>query len=72
MELDLDMKQMTECMNEQRYLDKINSSSRDAESLGLTGTPAFFIIDKNNNVVKISGAQPIDVFQKVFDEIINE
>jgi len=71
-ELDLDMKQMTECMNENRYIEKINSSSYDAESLGLTGTPAFFIIDKNNNVVKISGAQPFDVFQKIFDQINNE
>ena len=59
---------MTECMNENRYIEKINSSSYDAESLGLTGTPAFFIIDKNNNVVKISGAQPFDVFQKIFEQ----
>jgi len=72
MELDLDMKQMTECMNENRYIEKINSSNYDAESLRLTGTPAFFIIDKDNNVVKISGAQPIDVFQKIFDQINDE
>ena len=71
-ELNLDMKRMTECMNENRYIEKINSSSYDAESLGLTGTPAFFIIDKNNNVVKISGAQPFDVFQKIFDQIDDE
>lgn len=69
MELELDMKQMTECLNEQRYIGKINSSNNDAETLGLTGTPAFFVIDKNNNVVKISGAQPIDVFEKIFEQI---
>jgi len=72
MELDLNMKQMTECLNEKRYMEKINSSNNDAETLGLTGTPAFFVVDKNNNVIKISGAQPIDVFEKVFDQIIDQ
>jgi len=69
-ELNLDMEQMTKCMNEKKYISKIESSNSDAESLGLTGTPAFFVIDQNNNAVKISGAQPIDVFEKIFNEII--
>jgi len=68
-ELNLDMEQMTKCMNEKKYISKIESSNSDAESLGLTGTPAFFIIDQNNNAVKISGAQPINVFEKIFNEI---
>ena len=71
-ELDLDMKEMTECIEEKRHIAKINASNRDAENLGLTGTPAFFVIDQDNNVIKISGAQPFDVFQRVFNEINNE
>ena len=73
MELKLDMKEMTKCVNDKKYVEKINSSKRDGVNLGITGTPAFFIIDNNNNkVIKISGAQPIDVFESVFDQIINK
>ena len=71
MQLDLDMEQMSECMNEKRYMRIIDASNTDAENLGLTGTPAFFVIN-DNSVVKIVGAQPIDVFENIFNQINTE
>ena len=66
-DLDLDIDQFTECMQEKRHQSKITASNQDASTLGLTGTPAFFVIGKDNQISKIQGAQPYEVFQRIFD-----
>ncbi len=66
-EIDVDMDNWTECMNEKKYSKIIMDSNNDARALELTGTPAFFIIDENRKVTKLFGAQPFEVFQKIFD-----
>jgi protein-disulfide isomerase len=65
--LNLDMEKFSECMENQNHQSKIIFSGQDAQTLGLTGTPAFFVIGVDNQVTKISGAQPYEVFQKIFD-----
>ena len=54
-------------MNSEKYKDKIQSSAEDAKTLGLTGTPAFFIIGENHKIIKVPGAQPYEVFAKILD-----
>lgn len=65
--LGLDMDAFSECMASEKYTQKIQSSTDDAQTLGLSGTPGFFIIGPNNNVVRIPGAQPFDVFVNVLE-----
>ena len=49
----------------------INQSGVDAQTLGITGTPAFFILDRENGqVLTIIGAQPYEVFEKVFNSML--
>lgn len=73
-DLGLDMDKFTECMSSEKYKQKIQSSSEDAKTLGLTGTPAFFVIGPNNKIVKVPGAQPYDVFVDILesDELKSE
>lgn len=73
-ELGLDTDKFTECMSSEKYKQKIQSSSEDAKTLGLTGTPAFFVIGPNNKIVKVPGAQPYDVFVDILesDELKSE
>ncbi|MBM3904556.1 MAG: protein-disulfide isomerase [Thaumarchaeota archaeon] len=66
-QLELDEAKFTECMNSEKYIAKIQTSSEDAKTLGLTGTPAFFVIGPNSKIVKIPGAQPYDVFANILD-----
>ena len=66
-QLGLDENKFTECMSSEKYKTKIQSSGEDAKSLGLTGTPAFFIIGENNKIIKVPGAQPYEVFVKILD-----
>lgn len=66
-EIELDIDEWSECMLDGRYEQKISSSSKDARDLGITGTPAFFVIGPDSNITKISGAQPYERFAQIFD-----
>jgi protein-disulfide isomerase len=65
--LGLDTTAFTECMSSEKYKATIQASSDDAKTLGLTGTPGFFVIGPNNKIVRVPGAQPYDVFVKVLE-----
>lgn len=66
-ELGLDTDEFSKCMTDSKYAQNIVNSNQDAKDLGLTGTPAFFIIGPDNKVTKIGGAQPYDVFERIFN-----
>ena len=68
--LGLDMDQFSECMSKSEWKELVDSSHADGRTLGVDATPTFFIIDQNNKVLKITGAQPYDVFQEVFDSLL--
>jgi protein-disulfide isomerase len=66
-EIGLDMNAWTECMMQQKHSQIILSSNEDARALELTGTPAFFVINSEDQVSKLFGAQPFEAFKKTFD-----
>ena len=69
----IDIQKFSECMNSNRYSDIINQSNNDANILGITGTPAFFIVDNTNDRVDaLQGAQPYEIFEKVIDSILEK
>ena len=53
-------------MTDARYISMVKGSVSDAHTLGLTGTPDFFIIGPDNSVTKIVGAQPYAAFDEIF------
>ena len=55
-------------MNEGKYQQRVSASSNDARNLGITGTPAFFVIGPDNQITRIPGAQPYEVFSELFEE----
>jgi len=63
----LDTNDFTKCMIDSKHSSTIIKSNQDAKDLGLTGTPTFFIIGTDNKVTKLVGAQPYDVFEKIFN-----
>jgi protein-disulfide isomerase len=66
-EIELDIDQWSDCMIDEKYSLIISNSSKDARELGITGTPAFFVIGPDNKITKISGAQPYESFEKIFN-----
>ena len=70
-QIELNMEEFIECNIDKRYEQKISKSSNDARTLGVTGTPAFYVISANSQQVEfISGAQPYEVFEKIFNSML--
>ena len=63
----LDMNEFSKCMSDGKWIELINASGQDARILGITGTPSFFLIVPENEIVKIHGAQPYSTFKQTFD-----
>jgi len=61
------MDNWSECMIKGTHSQIILNSNNDARALELTGTPAFFVINSDGKVTKLFGAQPFEVFKKIFD-----
>jgi protein-disulfide isomerase len=57
-----------QCMSDGKYKQLVSASSNDARNLGITGTPAFFVIGPDNEITRISGAQPYEVFHNIFQK----
>jgi len=66
-QIGLNMDEWSECMDEGSHSQIILKSNDDARALELTGTPAFFVISSEGKVSKLFGAQPFEVFKKIFD-----
>jgi protein-disulfide isomerase len=62
-ELSLNKEMIVTCFEEARYSEKVQNSTDEAISLGITGTPGFVI---NGEIVK--GAQPYQVFEQIIEE----
>jgi protein-disulfide isomerase len=61
-DLALDTAAFNDCLDSDKYLSQVTKDAQDAQSYGVTGTPAFFI-----NGVQVIGAQPFSVFQQAID-----
>ena len=66
-EIGLDMDEWSECMLNETHSQVILASNRDARTLEITGTPAFFVIGPDEKVTPIFGAQPFVVFENIFE-----
>lgn len=64
----LDMDSWSECMVNGQHSQTILASNDDAGKLGLTGTPAFFVIGPDGKTTKLFGAQPLEAFERIFEE----
>jgi protein-disulfide isomerase len=64
-QLGLDMARYDRDVASQSVKDRIAADAKQADKLGVSGTPAFFINGKY-----FSGAQPFESFQKVIDQAL--
>jgi protein-disulfide isomerase len=60
--LGMDAQELLACVEEATYAEEVQADARYAASLGVTGTPTFFI-----NGIPLVGAQPIDAFIQIID-----
>lgn len=60
--LGVDMGDFAACLDSDRHRDAVMADSLEAESMGISGTPAFVI-----NGILLTGAQPLENFVAVID-----
>ena len=70
-QIELDMDEFIKCNTDKKYEQRISASNTDAQILKITGTPAFYVFSKNNQLVQaISGSQPYEVFEQIFNSML--
>jgi protein-disulfide isomerase len=51
-----------QCVADRKFQQEVEADANTAQSLGLSGTPAFFV-----NGIPLTGALPLDQFVSVID-----
>lgn len=66
-DIGLDVAAFTVCYDEGRYEDEVAQDMRDGRTVGVSGTPTFFI-----NGQRLVGAQPTEVFVAAIEQLARE
>lgn len=69
-ELGIDMDEFNQCFETAKHLTEVNGDLQDGVSYGVTGTPGFFVGNDELGYVKIIGAQPYSVFERLIEDQI--
>jgi len=70
LELGLNTSDFNTCLESAKYADEVTKDLQDGASYGVTGTPGFFVGNDELGFVKIIGAQPYQVFERLIEEQI--
>lgn len=65
-DLGLDSEELMRCVESGQFADEVQADARYASSLGLSGTPTFFI-----NGIPLVGAQPFSEFERIIEAELN-
>ena len=63
----LDLGEFTDCLTNHKYLDKVLMNEKYGIEINVDGTPTFLVFN-DKKVIRIVGAQPIDIFRQVISE----
>ena len=72
--LKLNRSQFIACLKKPAHRAEIKGDLSYAQTLGITGTPSFFVGKLRNghlvDAIKITGAQPVTVFERAIDKLL--
>ncbi|KFM21803.1 putative disulfide bond formation protein D [Marine Group I thaumarchaeote SCGC AAA799-B03] len=64
----LDLELFNICLDEKKYQEKVNALYDFGREIGIDATPSFLVFN-NEEIIKIRGNQPLEVFLKTIDEL---
>jgi protein-disulfide isomerase len=67
--LKLDISSFESCLTSQEIADEVNKDIFDASTYGASGTPTFFIGNEKDGFVRLAGAQPLESFKGIIDNL---
>ncbi|MEX0640090.1 MAG: DsbA family protein [Nitrosopumilaceae archaeon] len=68
-DLELDAELFNECLDSGIYADRVSHNTEVGASLGVVGTPYFFIVGSDGDIKKIVGPQPSIVFDAAINSL---
>ena len=60
------------CFKSAKYADKVKKDIENGKLIGVTGTPAAFILNKKGDMRFVAGALPLERLQSMVDELSNK
>ena len=69
MEIELDTEMFNKCLDSGIYADRVSHNTEVGSSLGVVGTPYFFIVGPEGDIKKIAGPQPSIVFDAAINSL---
>ena len=66
--VNLDLDKFNECLDDHKYLERVNQMYELGKEMGIDATPSFLVFN-NEKIIKITGNQPLEVFLKSIDEL---
>ena len=68
---DLDIFEFNKCLNTNKYYQKVMDNESYAKKIGINATPSFLIFD-DKELIRIIGAEQLDKFQNVINQLASK
>ena len=66
--INLNLDEFNQCLNENKYKNKVNMIYEFGKEIGIDATPSFLVFN-DEKIIKIVGNQPLQVFLKSIEEL---
>jgi len=66
--VNLDLDKFNKCIDDHKYLEKVNQLYEFGKKIGIDATPSFLVFN-NEKLIKIIGNQPLEVFLKSINDL---
>ncbi len=68
-EIGVDGNKFESCLNSERFANKVKEDIANAKKIGVTGTPAAFILNKKGDMEFVAGAMPLGRLQSMVNKL---
>ena len=69
-EVGVNQQSFQQCLDTGKYAKAVKDEMADGNAAGVNGTPTTFIIDGDGKTQMLVGAQPLDAFKTVIDQVL--
>ena len=70
--LGLDARAFSDCVENEKYKDKVEEQYQGGLTAGVTGTPGNFVVNSKGEIWLIPGAVPFEILKEAIDEALQD
>ena len=69
-QIGLDTNKFNDCLDSGKNAGEVGNDFKDGASLGVSGTPTFFVGNEKDGYLQVGGAQPFEVFEQAISKFL--